>query len=199
MILDACCGGKTMYHGWDKNLGDELISIDIRALPARKWVGGKGWERNMPPIEPTIQADMNWLPFREAVFDSIIFDPPHLQTNLKAFMGELYGGWEKSTAKKIIVKVNTEFARVLKPSGMLLMKVLATDARTYIALLGNFIFFLPIEYLSQSNLSTQKVGWYVGVLKASLPTSSSAHGSHIPTYPTQQELGLPLHLQPSSP
>ena len=184
-----------MYHGWHKNLGDELISVDIRSEPPRKWVGGKGWTRNMPPIEPTVQADMNWLPFQEQVFDAIVFDPPHLQADMRSFMGELYGGWTKTAAKKIMVKVNREFARVLKPLGLLLMKVLVIDSHTYIALLSNFIFFLPIEYLSQSNLSTQKVGWYVGVLKFALPTSSSAHDTHIPTYPTQQELGLPLHLQ----
>jgi len=197
MILDACCGGKTMYQGWDKNLGDQLISIDIRKLPARKWVGGEGWKRNMPPIEPTIQADMNYLPFREQMFDAIIFDPPHLQTNIKAFMGELYGGWTKTEARKIMVAVNSEFARVLKPQGLILMKVLDLDARTYIALLSNFIFFLPIIYLSQSHLSTQKVGWYIGVLKTSLPSASFLHGKRTPAYPTQQELGLPLHLRPS--
>ena len=195
MILDACCGGKTMYHGWHANLGDSLVSIDIRKLSAREWVGGKGWTRNMPPIEPTVQADMNWLPFREQVFDAIIFDPPHLQVDMRSFMGELYGGWTKTAARKIMVKVNAEFTRVLKPSGLLLMKVLVIDSRTYIALLGNFLFFLPIEYESQSHLSTQKVGWYVGVLRPEIPTSSSAHGNRTPAYPTQQELGLPLHLQ----
>jgi len=197
MILDACCGGKTMYHGWDKNLGDQLISIDIRALPVRDWIGGEGYKAKMAPIEPTIKADINWLPFKEQIFDAIIFDPPHLQTDIRSFMGEKYGAWAKSQAYKNMVAVNTEFARVLKPKGLLLMKVLALDARTYISLLSNFIFFLPIEYNSQSNLSNVKVGWYIGMLKSSLPTSSSAHDRHIPAYPTQQELGLPLHLRPS--
>ena len=197
MILDACCGGKTMYHGWDKNLGDQLISIDIRTLPIRDWIGGEGYKAKMPPIEPTIQADMNYLPFREQIFDAIIFDPPHLQTKIKSLMSELYGGWTKTEARKIMVAVNSEFARVLKPQGIILMKVLDLDARTYIALLSNFVFFLPIVYLSQSHLSTQKVGWYIGVLKSSVPTSSSLAYKRTPAYPTQQELGLPLHLRPS--
>jgi len=195
MILDVCCGGKTMYHGWEINLGDNIVFMDIRKKPERTWTGGKGYEARMPEVKPDIKADMNHLPFRAHIFEAIIFDPPHLQVNMTSFMVERYGGWDKPQSYRIMIRVNDEFARVLKPNGLLLMKVLAIDSRTYISLLSNFSFFLPIEYLSQSNLSEQKVGWYVAVLKPYFATSLSAHDKQTLSEPAQTTVGLPLHLQ----
>ena len=66
-----------------------------------------------------------------------------------------------------------EFKRVLKPNGMLLLKIFAARRVLYETILTNFTFFLPIEFKSQSNLSSEKVGWYVAILKAEPQTVSS--------------------------
>ena len=143
MILDVTVGARKLYHGWDKNLGDELIGIDIR----------KGdfsiedehhWAKAEVIIHPTVLADMRWLPFRENIFDCIIFDPPHMECGLTSWLGKYYGRWTQSESIQITRKANEEFKRVLRPRGLLVLKVMPKQFRTYEAVLKNFVFFLPI-------------------------------------------------------
>jgi len=143
MILDVTVGARKIYHGWDKNLGDDLIGIDIR----------KGdfsiedehhWAKGEVIIQPTVLADMKKLPFRDNVFDGVIFDPPHTECGLNSWLGRYYGSWTQKETIQTVRFVNDEFARVLKPRGLLVLKTMPRQFRLYETLLKNFAFFLPI-------------------------------------------------------
>ena len=108
---------------------------------------------------------MRYLPFKMNTFDAIVCDPPHMDTPPQSFMFEKYGSWNRSDIIRTMKLANIEFARVLKPKGLLLLKIFKKDYQLYETLLSNFTFFLPIEFTSKSNLSKVEVGWYIGVLK----------------------------------
>lgn len=165
MILDACCGALMMYHRMHKNLGDQFIYIDIRKMPEHKY---RNWNRSgytIKEIKPMILADMKHLPFRDNIFDAIIFDPPHLDTGLQSFMAEKYGSWGMVDTVRHLRAVNTEFPRVLRHGGLLLLKMFHRRFYVYKHLLTSFTFFLPVVFRSQSHLSSEKVGWYVALMK----------------------------------
>jgi len=165
MILDACCGTKIMYHGREKIIGDELISIDIRKEEETIIGTRKGNIKRIRNVKPTVMADMKHLPFKDSVFKAVIFDPPFLDLSLGRFFRNMYGSWTKKETIQHLRAVNIEFKRVLEPEGMLLLKVFRKNFQLYEVLLANFTFFLPIEYKSKSNLSSEVTGWYIAVQK----------------------------------
>ena len=95
-------------------------------------------------ILPDVLADMKKLPFRENLFDIVIFDPPHLDSGLESFLAKKWGSWTRSETIQTLRIVNEEFFRVLKPHGNLILKVLPRMFLIYETLLKNFSFFLPI-------------------------------------------------------
>ena len=174
MILDACCGAMKMYDGWHKKLGDELITIDIRKGDF-SYYSPYGWNPQKQGfteviVRPTVKADMKYLPFRENIFDAVIFDPPHLDVGKGSNLDKLYGSWTRTECIKTLVAVNEEFKRVLKPRGFIIMKV----RRKYFfsifePLLTNFCFFLPIERRSgayhKKDGKHRRILWAIGQLK----------------------------------
>jgi SAM-dependent methyltransferase len=142
LILDATIGSKKIYHSFDKNITEELIGIDIRKGDF-SYKYPSQWTEIKVVILPTIQCDMKFLPFRDSIFDLIIFDPPHCSPSNSGTC-KLYGGWTEHERITTSRAVNLEFDRVLKNNGFLILKCLEKQFRLYETLLKNFKFFLPI-------------------------------------------------------
>jgi ubiquinone/menaquinone biosynthesis C-methylase UbiE len=143
MILDVTVGGRKIYHGRDKLLGSELVGVDIRKGHFER-NDPHCWSKQIVDVEPQVLADMKTLPFRDGVFDLIIFDPPHTDAGLGGWLGMWYGSWTQTQMIRTVRVANDEFARVLKPTGFLLLKIMPRQTPAYETLLKNFNFFLPI-------------------------------------------------------
>jgi len=127
MILDATAGNRSIYTF---KHSQNIIYLD---------------RQKELKIKPTIFADDMFLPFKDSVFDMIIFDPPHQWTTkgttsipvysipqgkkhamLLGVKGHTYYGIEQYSSKteliKYIYNAQKEFKRVLKDDGVLLFK-----------------------------------------------------------------------------
>lgn len=175
MILDAGCGARHMYSGWDKKLDGDIIGIDIRqgdfsysaAYNFDDKSKARQWGTSKVLIKPHIQADMKFLPFRDNVFDAVLFDPPHTNAGLGSWVWKRYGGWSQSEVIQTARAINDEFARVLKANGFIVMKTYLRTFPLYETLLRNFRFFLPIERRTGTfkKKAVRKILWTFGQLK----------------------------------
>jgi len=144
LILDATLGSKRIYHGWDKKINENLVGIDIRRGNF-SYKTKSMWTTTKVDIEPTVLADMTFLPFRDHSFNLIVFDPPHTEFGLNSFMNLVYGSWTQTHTIRTLRLCNEEFSRVLRPPGILILKVQPKSFPLYETLLKNFCFFLPIQ------------------------------------------------------
>ena len=144
MILDATVGAGSIYAGWNKKLGDRLVGIDIRKGDF-SYKFSANWSRNRIIVRPTVLADMKYLPFPDRLFEAVIFDPPHIAAGLTGWIGKRYGSWTQRTTIQTLRAVDKEFKRVLRPGGLLILKIIPRGFLLYETLLKNFIFFLPIQ------------------------------------------------------
>jgi len=118
-VLDACCGSRMF---WFDRTDDRAIFMDNRAeshsLPDNSSAGG----RRYLEIKPDILADFTQIPFADATFYLVVFDPPHLTRNgpngwqAKKY-GKLTGEWREMLRKGFV-----ECFRVLQPNGTLVFK-----------------------------------------------------------------------------
>ena len=112
-VLDPCCGSR-MFHFDPRNqrvlFGDirdeDHVLCDGRALT----------------IKPDVLMDFREMPFPDARFRLVVFDPPHLrkagpQSWLRAKYGILTDDWRDDLSKGF-----AECFRVLEPSGILIFK-----------------------------------------------------------------------------
>lgn len=155
MILDACCGPKEMYRSLHKKFSDdEIIFMDIRhgAFDRSKW------EIEPLMVEPDIIADIKHLPFRDKIFNAIIFDPPHGSFNLESFLGVKYGGLTINEFQHLVIWANIEFARVLIDGGVIFAKIMEVENRYKVLenSFRNFKLLLNIRYRSQRAIKTSK-------------------------------------------
>ena len=173
LILDACVGAEKIYQGMNKLLKENFISIDIRKGDFKPELGNyKYLGENKIIINPTILADMKYLPFKDETFDVIIMDPPHYSfgKNCKTAMALEYGSWTKQDKIVNIYNANKEFKRCLKKNGTLIIKVMSEDKDRYINLFNNFIFYLPIQTIRDRGCMSSKEAklaaiWLIGILK----------------------------------
>lgn len=118
-VLDACCGSRMMWM--DKN-DERAIYADRRnesyeIKPDRAYPSG-----TVIHVRPDVVADFTALPFPDASFWHVVFDPPHLEcrattgTLIKKY-GKLDGDW-----KAMLAGGFRECFRVLKPNGTLVFK-----------------------------------------------------------------------------
>ena len=115
--LDACCGGK-MFH-FAKDNPDVLFADNRRETlkydrtpPHGKWI----------TIAPDLLADFRALPFPDARFRVVIFDPPHLvRVGAKSFLSLKYGKLDTDYQTQLRAGFHECF-RVLKPHGLLIFK-----------------------------------------------------------------------------
>lgn len=117
-ILDVTCGDRTM---WFQKNHPSAVYCDKRR---EEWAGvfGSAKKKRHLVIAPDIQCDFTDLPFADASFSLVVFDPPHIK-NLtdKSWMKKAYGsledGWEQ-----MIRDGFQECMRVLRPDGVLVFK-----------------------------------------------------------------------------
>lgn len=118
-VLDACCGSRMF---WFDRQNADAVFVDIRSesheLTDRSSRGGS---RSLV-ICPDIQADFTALPFPDAHFPLVVFDPPHLVRNGRS-------GWLAKKYVKLgedwredLRRGFAECFRVLRPDGTLIFK-----------------------------------------------------------------------------
>lgn len=144
MILDTCVGSEKIYQKWHKNENLTFIGIDIRKGDF-SFQNETQYVITEVKVKPTVLADMRFLPFKDKSFDCIVCDPPHLKCGEKSFMNKSYGSWSQTDVIRTLRLANSEFARVLKQNGMLLLKIMRDRINTYKEMLKSFSFFLPIQ------------------------------------------------------
>lgn len=116
-ILDACCGSRMFWY--EKN-EPHTTYMDIRKeiLTCKD----RNLERKIK-ISPDVVADFRDMPFADATFDLVIFDPPHLiKAGKGSWLAKKYGTLDLMSWKSDIQQGFSECLRVLKPNGVLLFK-----------------------------------------------------------------------------
>lgn len=127
-VLDVCCGGRMMW--FDKRdsraiFGDrrsETITVTDRSH-------GRQDGQRMLRIEPDAVMDFRALPFPDASFRLVAFDPPHVvragpRSWLAAKYGKLGADWRDDLRQGF-----AECFRVLQPGGVLVFKWNETQVR----------------------------------------------------------------------
>lgn len=86
-ILDVCCGSRMF---WFNKQDTRALFTDIRAEEHELCDGRR------LVISPDLIADFRALPFADASFPVVVFDPPHLErVGQSAWMGKKYGRLNK--------------------------------------------------------------------------------------------------------
>jgi len=100
---------------WFDKQDERAVGVDVRNGEVR--MCERTWQ-----VEPDHVADFTDLPFPDATFAHVVFDPPHRTTlsshsNAEAAYGRLSGDW-----REMIRRGFAECFRVLKPEGTLIFK-----------------------------------------------------------------------------
>ena len=112
-IFDPCCGGRMCY--FDKHDSRVLFS-DIRRETHTLCDG------RVFAVSPDAIADFRNLPYPDAVFSLVLFDPPHLERcGPKSWQAKKYGKLGKTWRDDLSAGFG-ECWRVLKPAGTLIFK-----------------------------------------------------------------------------
>ncbi len=120
-ILDPCCGGRMM---WLDREHPDVVFGDIRseAIAVTDRSHGNASGKRVLRIEPDVQMDFRELPYPEASFRLVAFDPPHLtRAGAQSWMAAKYGklGPER---REDLKRGFAECLRVLEPGGVLVFK-----------------------------------------------------------------------------
>lgn len=112
-VLDATAGPRMM---WFDPADARAVYVDERCETVTLCDG------RTITIEPDVQADFRSLPFPDAAFHHVVFDPPHLERVGKTSWtrtkyGALFPTWRDDLAAGF-----AECFRVLKPGGTLIFK-----------------------------------------------------------------------------
>ncbi len=121
-ILDATCGSR-MIH-FDKDCPDVIFCDNRECDGTEIWKGNSrsGFSVRHLNIHPDIVADFTAMPFPDATFYLVVFDPPHLKhIGENAWMAKKYGVL-KGNWKQMLRDGFVECMRVLKPGGSLIFK-----------------------------------------------------------------------------
>ena len=109
-------------------------------------------------IKPTIQADNRALPFKDEIFEMVLYDPPHMINNIES--SELQHTYSVLNPVTWIIDMSSsikELFRVLKPKGIFIFKW-AENSKTIKEALKLF----PIDPLFGSNpLNPQHKTWWI--------------------------------------
>ncbi len=118
-ILDACCGSRMF---WFDREDERCVFLDKRRERHELTdSSSKGGSRTLI-IDPDVVGDFTALPFGDATFSIVVFDPPHLVRNgatgwLAKKYGKLGADWRGDLTKGF-----AECFRVLSPLGTLVFK-----------------------------------------------------------------------------
>jgi SAM-dependent methyltransferase len=116
-ILDATCGGRTM---WFDKKNPLALFVDRRVMEPR--IVGNGRNARIRKVKPDLIADFTALPFPDNSFYLVVFDPPHLvRAGDKAYMTVMYGRLDENWKTTLHTGFG-ECMRVLRPGGTLIFK-----------------------------------------------------------------------------
>lgn len=121
-ILDATCGGRTMWTDGNKDRDDTLY-IDRR----EEEPGFHGQEGRTYAVEPDERQDFRDLPYPDGSFELVVFDPPHVtrQDGMEHLSGQVlkkYGALHAETWQSDLKQGFRELFRVLEDGGTLVFK-----------------------------------------------------------------------------
>lgn len=105
-ILDMCCGSRMF---WFNKRDTRAVFADIRAEEHKLCDGRR------LVICPDLVADFRALPFADASFPVVVFDPPHLErVGQTAWMGKKYGRLnKKNVARRYPRRIQRGIPRVV--------------------------------------------------------------------------------------
>ena len=107
LILDACCGPRMM---WFDKRNPQAVFMDIRD-EEHILCDGRSLE-----VHPDVIGDFRSIPFEDATFRLVVFDPPHLvRLGDNSYMAHKYGKL-LSTWETDLKQGFDECMRVLKPN-----------------------------------------------------------------------------------
>lgn len=122
-ILDATASVRSM---WYQPNNEFTVFMDMRCgrftsrTPNMKRENWFNYD-----IYPNITAKWQNLPFKDSVFDMVVFDPPHLfkdKGKLPAGICNKYGVFYNNSWRDNLQKASMEFFRVLKQDGFFILK-----------------------------------------------------------------------------
>ena len=120
-VLDVTCGTRAM---WFDKLDPRAIMCDQRAeaITVTDRSHGRQDGTRTLTIDPDIQCDFRELPFPDATFRLVVFDPPHLvRAGRRSWLAVRYGrlgdSWRDDLRQGF-----AECFRVLMPGGVLIFK-----------------------------------------------------------------------------
>lgn len=121
IILDVCCGSRMMW--FDRNHPDAIYG-DIRNQTITVTDRSHNRENGTRTlrIEPDVMMDFRDIPYPDATFKLVAFDPPHLErAGPKSWMAAKYG--KLSDDWRVDLRLGfAECFRVLEPEGVLVFK-----------------------------------------------------------------------------
>lgn len=113
-ILDMCCGSRMF---WFNKRDTRTLFADIRSEEHELCDGRR------LVIRPDLITDFRALPFADASFPVVVFDPPHLErVGQTAWVGEKIWSIEQKTWRSDLRAGFKEAFRVLRPQGVLIFK-----------------------------------------------------------------------------
>lgn len=114
LILDACCGGRMF---WFNKEHPNAVYMDNRELDETLC------DSRHITIKPDVIGDFRNMPFPDASFRLVVFDPPHLKkAGEKSWLAKKYGRLDPKAWKQDIQAGFAECFRVLIPGGFLVFK-----------------------------------------------------------------------------
>lgn len=122
-ILDATCGCRMMWFNKHNPLA---VYVDRRIVPKCTLQDGR-----VVDVHPDIVADFTALPFADASFMLVVFDPPHfVRAGESSYIAIKYGKLDKDNWQNVIKAGFDECMRVLADYGTLIFKWNETQIRT---------------------------------------------------------------------
>jgi len=170
-ILDATCGGRSIWHPENKEREDTLY-IDKR----REEPGFTGQEGRTYAVQPDEVQDFRDLPYENESFKLVIFDPPHVvkengMESISGYVEKSYGALHAETWQSDLRKGFEELFRVLETGGTLVFKF----ADTHIDF-KDVLDLAPVDPLvgTMTKKSNHETRWFVfqKPKKSTKPTES---------------------------
>lgn len=114
-VLDACCGPRMF---WFDRTDPRALFVDKRRETC---VAGTREGRREIAVDPDVLGDFKALPFGDATFTLVVFDPPHTFAGPNGWTAKKYGTL-KADWREEIRDGFAECFRVLAMSGTLIFK-----------------------------------------------------------------------------